>query len=190
MKERKQQVDRRNFIKSGGRWMAVVGLGSAAVGLCARSRMAKSGTITVWQIDPTKCIGCGNCTRFCVQNTSAVKCFHNHRMCGYCKLCTGFFDPNPIETENGAENQICPTAAIRRRFIEDPHFEYVIDADLCIGCGKCVEGCTSFGNGSLFLQIDQSLCKQCNQCAIEPNCPSHAIHRRPAGSPYCLKSDS
>jgi hypothetical protein len=33
------------------------------------------------------------------------------------------------------------------------------------------------------------LCQQCNQCAIEPNCPARAIHRRPAMTPYCQKSE-
>jgi electron transport complex protein RnfB len=108
-------------------------------------------------------------------------------MCGYCDLCTGFFDPQPIARNTGAENQLCPTNAIIRRDVETPYFEYQIDKDLCIGCGKCVDGCFSLGNGSLFLQIDQKLCKQCNQCTIALYCPAHAIQRISAVQSYMFK---
>ncbi len=141
----------------------------------------------VWQIDPEKCIGCGGCAINCVLGTSAVKCFHNFVMCGYCEVCTGFSDPQPIDSGDGAENQICPTAAIKRRLIEFPYYEYTIDKHLCVGCGKCVDGCMSLGNGSLYLQIDQSLCEQCNQCAIAIQCPARAIRQISAASPYILK---
>ena len=56
-----------------------------------------------------------------------------------------------IDLHTGAENQLCPTAAIKRTFIEDPYFQYDIEEQLCIGCAKCVEGCNTFGNGSLHL---------------------------------------
>jgi electron transport complex protein RnfB len=108
-------------------------------------------------------------------------------MCGYCELCTGFFIPNPSELDSGAENQLCPTAAITRKFVEEPYYEYFIDRDLCIGCGKCSEGCSNFGNGSLFLQIDHSRCEHCNHCAIADACPSQALVKVPAESPYLAK---
>jgi electron transport complex protein RnfB len=50
-----------------------------------------------------------------------------------------------------------------------------------------VKGCTSFGNGSLFLQIDQDLCQQCNECAIARVCPSDAIERVSYDKAYKLK---
>jgi electron transport complex protein RnfB len=84
---------------------------------------------------------------------------------------------------------LCPTAAITRKYIEEPFFEYTIDEDLCIGCAKCVKGCTSFGNGSLHLQIIHDLCKNCNQCAIARSCPSDAISRVPGSDPYLVKGD-
>lgn len=173
-------------------WMKSVCRGSAAVGLLGLSgflavkKQAVARSL-VWQIDPSKCIGCGSCSYRCVSTVSAVKCFHNFKMCGYCDLCTGFFDPQPLARDTGAENQLCPANAISRRDVESPYFEYKIDRDLCVGCGKCVDGCVSLGNGSLYLQIDQELCKQCNQCSIALHCPSQAITRIPAVPGYLLK---
>ncbi|MGL4594350.1 MAG: twin-arginine translocation signal domain-containing protein [Thermoguttaceae bacterium] len=158
--------------------------GSGCDSKCGNSRTNEA---TVWQIDPAKCIGCGVCSYKCVRTISAVKCFHNYKMCGYCDLCTGFFDPQPIARNTGAENQLCPTNAISRREVESPYFEYDIDQNLCIGCGKCVDGCFSLGNGSLFLQINQSLCERCNQCEIAIHCPANAIKQIPASKLYLFK---
>ena len=94
---------------------------------------------------------------------------------------------NALET--GAENQLCPTAAIERKFIEEPYFEYIIDEDLCIACGLCVKGCGAFGNGSFQLQIRHDLCDNCNECAIARVCPSDAISRIPADQAYIIKGD-
>jgi electron transport complex protein RnfB len=115
---------------------------------------------------------------------SAVKCIHVYDMCGYCDLCGGYFRPEVKELTTAAENQLCPTSAIRRKFIEDPYFQYDIDEALCIGCGKCVKGCGSFGNGSLQLQVRHDLCQNCNQCAIAVACPADAFSRVPADNPY------
>ena len=109
-------------------------------------------------------------------------------MCGYCELCTGYFEPDPNGLNSGAENQLCPTGAIKRMFVEDPYYEYTIDDHLCIGCGKCVKGCSAFGNGSLYLQVDQHHCDNCNECAIAAACPSEAFVRVPASEPYLFKN--
>ena len=143
---------------------------------------------TVWQIDPFQCTQCGRCATDCVLEQSAVKCVHAFEMCGYCNLCTGYFEPQPNKLNTGAENQLCPTGALERRFIEDPYFEYTIQEPLCIGCGKCVKGCTMFGNGSLFLQIRHDRCLNCNECSIARICPPGAIHRVPRRQPYIIKS--
>ena len=144
-------------------------------------------TETVWQLDPDKCVACGNCATYCVLEQSAVKCVHAYVMCGYCNLCTGFFLPEPRELDTGAENQLCPTGAIKRSFVEDPYYEYTIDEPLCIGCGKCVKGCNAFGNGSLFLQVRHDRCLNCNECGIAAACPSQAYKRVPVDEPYLIK---
>jgi len=56
-----------------------------------------------------------------------------------------------------------------------------------MGCGKCVKGCKTFGNGSLFLQVRHDRCLNCNECSIAAACPSGAFKRVPADKPYLLK---
>ena len=125
-------------------------------------------------------------TRVCASLT-AVKCVQSYAICGYCDLCTGYFVPEPNALTTAAENQVCPTAAIQRRFIEDPYYEYTIDESLCIGCAKCVEGCNRFGNGSLLLQVRHDRCVNCNVCAISRVCAGDAFVRVPADKPYLVK---
>jgi len=143
--------------------------------LAACSSAVLSAGRKVWKLDPAKCIQCGRCATSCVLQPSAVKCVHRMAMCGYCRLCFGFFQPGTTALNSAAENQLCPTGAIRRKFIEEPYYEYTIDESLCIGCGRCVKGCGSFGNGSLVLQVRHDRCINCNECAIARNCPANAF---------------
>ncbi|MBI5690403.1 MAG: ferredoxin [Verrucomicrobia bacterium] len=177
---------RRQFLRDGLRLSAVAGAAGLAGAMAGRTQ----AQTTVWQIDPAKCVRCGNCATKCVLEQSAVKCVHAFDICGYCQLCTGYFEPEPNELTTAAENQQCPTAAIKRTFVEDPYYEYEIDENLCIGCAKCVEGCTRFGNGSLYLQIRHDRCLNCNECAIARTCPGDAFRRVPVTHPYLLKTDT
>ena len=177
-------MKRRSFVTGGLRALGLLGLGGLAGGLARRVQAAD----TVWQIDPWKCTQCGRCATACVLELSAVKCVHAFDMCGYCQLCTGYFEPQPNRLTTAAENQVCPTGAIFRTFVEDPYYEYTIKEPLCVGCGKCVKGCTMFGNGSLHLQIRHDRCVNCNECAIARVCPADAIRRVPAGQPYRFKN--
>ncbi len=181
---RSEVVTRRQFFRNGARLAAVTGLGTLAGVLTGHSQ-AKT---TVWQIDPAKCLRCDRCATHCVLEQSAVKCVHAHALCGYCQLCTGYFNPEPNDLTTAAENQLCPTAAIQRTFVEDPYYEYNIDEKLCIGCAKCVEGCNRFGNGSLFLQVRHDRCVNCNECSIAIGCPGDAFRRVPVDQPYLLKT--
>ncbi len=180
----KEKVNRRNFLKIGFRRALVTGL--AVVSGVFASKESK--TETVWQLDPHKCVACGNCATYCVLEDSAVKCVHAYAMCGYCDLCTGFLELESPELSTGAENELCPTGAIKRSFVEDPYYQYTIDEPLCIGCGKCVKGCNAFGNGSLFLQVRHDRCLNCNECSIAVACPSQAYKRVPADEPYLIKT--
>lgn len=174
---------RRDFIKKVVRYSVVATVGGAAI-------YALKNSISddlVWQIDPFKCTQCGRCATSCVRDVSAVKAVHAFALCGYCDLCGGYLKPESKERNTSAENQLCPTSALKRVYIEDPYYEYQIDEDLCIGCAKCVAGCTSFGNGSLHLQIIHDLCKNCNQCTIARVCPSDAITKVPSAEAYKIK---
>lgn len=180
MNEKQTNKTRREFFSDGLRGTGLLGLGSI-VGLIAGQSRSEA---TVWQIDPAKCISCGRCATECVMTESAVKCVHAFAMCGFCDLCTGYFEPEPHSLNTGAENLLCPTGAVVRTFVEDPYFEYTIDEPKCIGCGKCVKGCNAFGNGSLYLQVRHDRCMNCNECAIAKVCPSQAFERVPADQPY------
>ncbi len=178
-----QGLSRRDWLKGGARGVGLLGFGAAAGFLGTR----ESKAATRWQIDPNQCIQCGRCATACVLEVSAVKCVHSFSMCGYCKLCTGYFEPEPINLDEGAENQLCPTGALQRKFIEDPYYEYSINKDLCVGCGKCVKGCNMFGNGSLYLQVSHDRCVNCNICAIARECPAQAFRQVPVTKPYLLR---
>ena len=179
-------IARRKFLRvlgttvAGGSILAVSGV------LASRLKNDKESSY-YWQIDPQKCTHCGRYETDCVLQVSAVKCFHANKVCGYCDLCGGYFRSNAKELNTAAENLMCPTGAIQRKFVEDPYFEYTIDDSLCNGCGKCVKGCSSFGNGSLYLQIKRDLCTDCNECKIARVCPSDAITRVSMDTAYKLK---
>ena len=185
MNDHTTDTSRRGFLQSGVRTV-LLGVGGVT-GYLAWKVQPRD---TVWQIDPYTCIQCGNCATYCVLKESAVKAVHGFGLCGYCELCTGYFMPAPAALTTGAENVLCPTGAIIRKFVEPPYYEYTIDEKLCTGCGKCVKGCTAFGNGSLFLQIMHDRCLNCNECQIAAACPSKAIKRVPADHPYLLKKGS
>lgn len=183
--ERSKSTNRREFIQNGARLSLALALG----GIAGLSLSKVTGNDYVWQIDPFECLQCGRCATDCVMSPSAVKCVHAYDLCGYCDLCGGYFKPDARELTTAGENQLCPTAAIERKFIEEPYFEYHIIEDLCIGCAKCVAGCTSFGNGSLHLQIVHDICLNCNECSIARVCPSNAIKRVKASEAYLVKGD-
>ncbi len=185
-KEKNKYQSRRDFVRRAGKVLLVAPL--VALPLALAKKTNASGY--VWQIDPFKCTQCGQCKTNCVKTPSAVKCYHAYVMCGYCDLCGGYLRQGVKTISTAAENQLCPTGAITRRFVEEPYFEYIIDEDLCDGCGKCVKGCIDFGNGSLYLQINQDLCDDCNDCLIAKKCPSNAISRVPADQQYIPKENA
>lgn len=204
------RLERREFIRFCGRSTFLGALALITGSLAFRNRISRdcsgqckgcpdnlscdkkdsvTGKEYLWQIDPRKCTQCGRCATHCVLSESAVKCAHSYSMCGYCKLCFGYFQPGANALTEAAENQVCPTGAIKRKFVEDPYFEYSIDESLCIGCAKCVAGCNTFGNGSLHMQVIQDRCLNCNDCAIARACPGDAFVRTPVDKPYMFKHE-
>ncbi len=174
---------RREFVRTAGKLAVTVPL------ILIPAALARKTTASgyVWQIDPHKCTQCGQCQTNCVLTPSASKCVHAFVMCGYCDLCGGYLRQGVKTISTGAEAQQCPTGAIKRQFVEEPYFQYTIDEDLCNGCAKCVKGCGDFGNGSLYMQIKQDICVNCNDCSIARTCPSQAISRIPASIGYLQK---
>ncbi|MEI6503480.1 MAG: 4Fe-4S binding protein [Armatimonadota bacterium] len=179
-----EPMSRREFVGHCCRGLGFLAVGGLAGAMTRNGQ--KSGT--VWQIDPNKCSQCGKCATVCVLSPSAVKCVHEYALCGYCKICFGYFaDVRPNDNE-GAESQRCPTGAIGRGFVEDPYYQYVIDEQKCIGCALCVKGCKTFGNSSLILQVRHDRCLNCNQCAIATVCPAQAFTQVPVDKPYLLRT--
>jgi Na+-translocating ferredoxin:NAD+ oxidoreductase subunit B len=174
---------RRAFVKAAGRFLIAAPVLALPVILSRKTDIKGF----VWQIDPYKCTSCELCKSSCVMTPSAVKCMNAFPMCGYCDFCPGFLRQGAKTYNTAAENQLCPVGALKRKFVEEPYFEYTVDENLCDGCSKCVKGCYDFGNGSLYLQIMHKLCVNCNQCAIARVCPSDAISRVPATAPYIRK---
>jgi len=182
------RLSRRSFMTHLARSGTVLALGGAAALALTQSGAPQARTDRkVWQIDPWKCIQCGQCATECVLDTSAVKCMHDFQLCGYCDLCTGYFRLDRYARTTDAENQLCPVEAITRTLVEFPYFEYKIDEEKCIGCGLCVKGCTDLGNGSLYLQVRHDRCLNCNECAIAAACPADAFILRDASDPYIVK---
>jgi electron transport complex protein RnfB len=177
------KTSRFEFIRQGIARMAALALGFLG-GFAAFGARRRN---TVWQLDPMKCVQCEHCSTACVVQPSAVKCVQSYPICGYCRLCFGYFEPNAPDLTAAAENQLCPTDAIERVFIEDPYWEYNILEDKCIGCAKCVKPCEQFGNASFYLQVRHDICVNCNNCSIAMQCPADAFERVPADQPYILK---
>ena len=187
MQAEKQQA-RRNFLVDGLRVTGVVAAGALGGFLAGRRGHANENR---WQIDPDKCVACGNCATHCVLDESAVKCVQCFDMCGYCNRCTGYYTLDGLDSrDTAAEDLLCPTEAIIRTFVESKagqnFYEYTIDTDACIGCAKCVKGCALM-NGSLYLQVMHDRCVNCNECAIAVACPSDAFVIVPADRPYRMK---
>jgi electron transport complex protein RnfB len=183
MEEKNKYQSRRDFVRKAGKLAIIIPMAFIPVALAKKTSVKGY----VWQIDPFKCTQCGQCKTNCVLTPSAAKCVHAYQMCGYCDLCGGYQRQGVKNISTAAENQLCPTAAINRKFIEEPYFEYTINEDLCDGCAKCVKGCADFGNGSLYMQIRHNLCENCNDCSIARSCPSNAISRVPADDQYRQK---
>jgi electron transport complex protein RnfB len=178
---------RRDFLVEGIRLMGLVGAAGGAGFLAGRRGQEEP---LVWQLDPDLCIACGNCGKHCVLTPSAVKAVQFYPLCAMCDICTGYFHVSYRSLDTAAENQLCPTGALVRQFIVAeagvPRFEYHVNRELCIGCGKCVKGCAMM-NGSLFLQVQHDRCVNCNQCSIAMACPTQAFRRVPRTQPYLLK---
>lgn len=193
-----QPANRRSFLTIGLRAAGAAGLiGVVGAASYTKVRGGKNGDsaedgdqlirqadedIMVWQLDPDRCIQCGKCETECVLDVSAVKAVNCYARCAMCDVCTGYFTTDEYRLNTSVENQLCPTSAIIRSFIREVDnelfFQYTIDEDLCIGCGKCVKGCAAM-NGSLYLQVRHDKCVNCNECAIAVACPADAFRRVP-----------
>lgn len=166
-------MKRRNFLK-----ISCQCLTGAALAGCAGFLLSKSNRANCVQIDPEACAACGKCQTACVLPHSASRCINVYDECGYCEYCFGYYS----EYKDGKGKKVCPVDAISRKKINEDEYEYKVDIEKCIACGKCIQRCVKLGNGSLRLQIQHGLCKDCNQCNIAVQCPAEAVIRLETGA--------
>jgi electron transport complex protein RnfB len=135
---------------------------------------------------------CELCSTTCVLPLSAVRAVNDHAKCGRCYICPAYFEIKSAVNAQGLPSQkLCPRDAIKREAIGDidptdpanNYYEYVIDEQLCYGCGKCVMGCKEpAGLSSIRLEVRHNLCVDCNRCSIAIACPDEAYERVPVKS--------
>ena len=185
-------MTRRDVLGHAARAGAVVGLGgvTALLGIKANKTYA-------WEIDTARCINsklgavgvevCEACATDCVVALSAVRAVNHYDECGRCYICPAYFEiKSAVDAEGLPSEKLCPRDAIERKPIgyidpDDPannFYEYVIDEELCNGCGRCVMGCKEpAGLGSIRLEVRHSVCLDCNRCSISTACPEDAYLR-------------
>ncbi len=182
--------------------------GLAALGGAAAYLTTKAGRADLWQIDPTRCLVsklgvhnvevCQRCATECVVALSAVRAVNDYSKCGRCYICPAYFDiMSEMDMDTYLPSQkLCPRDAIRREPIgevdpSDPannYYEYLIDDELCNGCGKCVMGCKEpAGLGSIVLEVRHDICVNCNRCSISAACPEDAYFRGEEGAAVALR---
>jgi electron transport complex protein RnfB len=183
---------RRDVLEISARGVAVAGLGGLGTLLAVKAHGNEA-----WWIDPGKCINsrlgavgvevCQSCASECVLTLSAVRAVNEFSKCGRCYICPAYFDIHSAVGPDGLPSKkLCPRDAIERRPIgwidpDDPannYYEYVIDENLCNGCGLCVMGCKEpAGLGSIKLEVSHDACLACNRCSISTACPEDAYER-------------
>lgn len=187
-----KETTRREMLGHTARVAGLLGLGGGALYLTD-----KAGRADVWQLDPRKCVdsklgvtdvdACQRCATECVVALSAVRAVNDHLKCGRCYICPAYFDiMSELNDEWLPSQKLCPRDAITREPIgdadpDDPannFYEYIIDEELCNGCGKCVMGCKEpAGLGSIVLEVRNDACLNCNRCTIATACPEDAYFR-------------
>lgn len=140
-------------------------------------------TTKVYNVDPSKCIGC----TICIQNgkcpTDAIEMKNGKAIidptkcidCGICaKQCpvSAIYEVVYVDSTSRIKEEIVPEVKDSTTVEQE---SYVVDAEVCIGCSICVRKCPvgaiSMKNSKAV--IDTGKCINCGICASA--CPVKAI---------------
>lgn len=135
--------------------------------------MAENKDRFVYFIDVSKCYGCMACISACAaENNVPIGVFRtwverfvkgDGTVVFIPKICNHCEEPSCVE--------VCPVGATYKR--EDGLV--LIDDDLCIGCGACIQACPY---GARFLNPVKGVADKCTLCD----------HRIPANPPACVEA--
>lgn len=113
-------------------------------------------------LDTARCVGCQSCMFACVRRLGRGglegTCIHIRSDGGFRK---GFSVIVCRACSTPSCSAVCPTGAL----VDRPGGGVRFKADLCIGCGNCVEACPY---GAIFWDREQSkvlVCVYCGYCA-------------------------
>ena len=116
-------------------------------------------------VDPGKCTGCRKCELACsFEKEGKFNPAHSRiwiEEIGFPGI------PVPLichQCANAPCAEACPEDAIN---LDDVTGAYVVDIDICTGCGSCVEACPW---GAIVLDSDTGLAFKCDLCGGSPKC--------------------
>lgn len=125
------------------------------------------------EVQAEKCTGCRICENFCSFHHEGAIWPERARIVvmaesdngpfapGICRQCGALSWP---EGEGAPCAAACPVGAIT---LSEPTRAWVVDAEVCIGCGACVEACPF---GAMFLDEECGVSYKCDLCGGEPEC--------------------
>lgn len=134
-----------------------------------------------YKIDQELCIGCGDCLPVCRENAiflpEKTDYFINSDNCIECGKCVPTCLTNAIKvnyrvyyidrtecTECGICQPVCPQQAIKIS-----QASYAITPK-CVGCGDCIDVCSTEGNCIIYLKADYSVLSKCRNRSCNSEC--------------------